>query len=288
MSTTITAALWMIGAIVSFTSMAIAGRAVSFELDTFEIMMYRSLLGVVVVVSMAGVAGTLREVRLNRWSLHLVRNMAHFFGQNCWFYAITVIPLAQVFALEFTAPLWVLLMAPLFLGERLGWQKLMFAAIGFVGILVVARPDFNNPEPGILFAAAAAIGFAGTAIATKLLTRTETITCILFFLTTMQAVFGVVFAGFDGDIALPSPASVPWLVVIGVAGLVAHFCMTKALSLAPASTIMPVDFVRLPVIALIGMAFYNEPLDLWVLIGALMIFGSNYANILREARIAKM
>ncbi|WP_147125004.1 DMT family transporter [Shimia ponticola] len=288
MSTTITAALWMIGAIVSFTSMAIAGRAVSFELDTFEIMMYRSLLGVVVVVCVAGFAGTLREVRLNRWRLHLARNMAHFFGQNCWFYAITVIPLAQVFALEFTAPLWVLLLAPLFLGERLGWQKLIFAAVGFVGILVVARPDFNNLEPGILFAAAAAIGFAGTAIATKLLTRTETITCILFFLTTMQAVFGVVFAGFDGDIALPSPASVPWLVVIGIAGLVAHFCMTRALSLAPASTIMPVDFVRLPVIALIGMAFYDEPLDIWVLVGALMIFGSNYANILREARIAKM
>ncbi len=278
----------MIGAIVSFTSMAIAGRAVSFELDTFEIMMYRSLLGVVVVVCVAGFAGTLREVRLNRWRLHLARNMAHFFGQNCWFYAITVIPLAQVFALEFTAPLWVLLLAPLFLGERLGWQKLIFAAVGFVGILVVARPDFNNLEPGILFAAAAAIGFAGTAIATKLLTRTETITCILFFLTTMQAVFGVVFAGFDGDIALPSPASVPWLVVIGIAGLVAHFCMTRALSLAPASTIMPVDFVRLPVIALIGMAFYDEPLDIWVLVGALMIFGSNYANILREARIAKM
>jgi len=288
MSNTFKAALWMIGAIVSFTSMAVAGRAVSFELDTFEIMMYRSFLGVIVVVALAGYFGTLGQVRTNRWSLHLVRNMAHFFGQNCWFYAITVIPLAQVFALEFTSPLWVLLLAPIFLGEKLGWQKLALAAVGFSGILVVARPDFGNLEPGILIAAAAAIGFAGTAIATKLLTRTETITCIMFYLTTMQAVFGIICAGYDGDIALPSATSIPWLVVIGMAGLVAHFCMTTALSLAPASTVMPVDFVRLPVIALIGMAFYDEPLDLWVLVGALMIFGSNYANILREARIAKM
>lgn len=288
MSNTVSAALWMIGAIVSFTAMAVAGRAVSFELDTFEIMMYRSFLGVLIVLVIASASGTLGEVRTKRAGLHLIRNLAHFFGQNCWFFAITVIPLAQVFALEFTAPLWVLLLAPLFLGEKLGWQKLGFAAIGFAGILVVARPDFGSLEPGIVIAAAAAIGFAGTAIATKLLTRTETITCIMFYLTVMQAVFGVVCAGFDGDIALPSVTSVPWLVVIGLAGLVAHFCITRALSLAPASTVMPVDFARLPVIALIGMAFYDEPLDLWVLLGALMIFGSNYANILRDARIAKM
>ncbi|MGR3467426.1 MAG: DMT family transporter, partial [Shimia sp.] len=268
MSPTIRAALWMIGAIVSFTAMAIAGRAVSFELDTFEIMTYRSLIGIVVVLSLAGAFGTLHEARTQRPGIHLVRNLCHFFGQNCWFYALTLLPLAQLFALEFTSPLWVLLLAPLVLGERLTWPKVALALIGFLGILIVARPDFTAPDPAIAIGAAAAIGFAGSAIFTRLLTRTETITCIMVWLVVMQAAMGLICAGYDGDIALPSAASWPWLIVIGLAGLVAHFCMTTALSLAPASVVMPIDFVRLPVIALIGMAFYAEPLDPWVLAGA--------------------
>ncbi|MGR3491833.1 MAG: DMT family transporter [Shimia sp.] len=288
LSPTIRAALWMIGAIVSFTAMAIAGRAVSFELDTFEIMMYRSFIGIAVVLTLATAFGTLGEARTRKPGIHLIRNLCHFFGQNCWFYALTLLPLAQLFALEFTSPLWVLLLAPLVLGERLTWPKVALALLGFAGILIVARPDFAQPDPAIIIGAAAAIGFAGSAIFTRLLTRTETITCIMVWLVVMQAAMGLICAGFDGDIALPSAASWPWLFVIGLAGLVAHFCMTTALSLAPASVVMPIDFVRLPVIALIGMAFYAEPLDPWVLLGAALIFGANYANILREARMAKM
>ncbi|MCH2077179.1 MAG: DMT family transporter [Rhodobacteraceae bacterium] len=288
MNDTFRGSLWMIGAIFAFTSMAIAGRAVSFELDTFEIMMYRSFIGIVVVVSLSRIAGTLGEVNRHNLGLHAARNLAHFFGQNCWFYALTLIPLAQLFALEFTSPIWVLLLAPFFLGEKLTAAKVGFAALGFVGVLIVARPNFGQLDPGILIGAAAAVGFAGSAIFTKLLTRTETITCILFHLTVMQAVFGVVCAGIDGDIAVPSAASLPGLIVIGLAGLVAHFCLTKALTLAPASVVMPVDFVRLPAIALIGMLLYSEPLDGLVFLGAAIIFGANYLSILYQARIAKM
>ena len=115
MSTTLKAAFWMIGAITSFTLMAIAGRAVSFELDTFEIMLFRSLTGIVIVLAVAGYAGTLQQVRRNRLGLHATRNICHFAGQNLWFYAITVLPLAQVFALEFTTPIWVMLLSPLLL-----------------------------------------------------------------------------------------------------------------------------------------------------------------------------
>ncbi len=279
MNTTLKAAVWMIGAITSFTLMAIAGRAVSFELDTFEIMLFRSLTGIAIVVAVAGYTGTFRQIGRTRLGLHATRNVCHFAGQNLWFYAITVIPLAQVFALEFTTPIWVILLSPLLLKERLTAVGLLSAGIGFVGILIVARPDPANISVGLMAAASCAVFFALTAIFTRRLTRTESIITILFYLTTMQAVFGLVCAGIDGDIALPSAQSLPWVVLIGCAGLMAHFCLTNALRIAPASVVMPIDFVRLPTIAIVGMLLYGEALELAVFVGAAVIFAANYLNI---------
>ena len=284
MNSTIKAALWMTGCIASFSIMAVAGREVSSELDTFEIMMYRSLFGVIIVVAVALMAGTLQEVNRDNLGLHALRNVAHFTGQNLWFYAVTAIPLAQVFALEFTTPLWVIVLSPLILGERLTAMRALAAVMGFVGILIVARPDMDGINSGVITAASCAIFFALTIMLTKRLTRTQTITCILFYLTTMQLVLGVIAAGYDGDIAWPSAAALPYVILIGAAGLMAHFCMTNALVIAPATVVVPIDFIRLPVIAVIGMLLYSEPLDVWVFAGAVIIFAGNYMNILSETR----
>lgn len=288
MNTTLKAAIWMIGAITAFTTMAVAGRAASTNLDTFEIMLYRSLVGVAIVVIVAGYAGTFPQVRATKLKLHILRNAAHFTGQNLWFYAITVIPLAQVFALEFTTPIWVIILSPFLIGERITRIGAFAAALGFVGILIVAQPDPHALNGGIVAAALCAIAFALTAIATRKLTRTETITCILFFLTTIQACFGLLFAGYDGDIALPTAQTLPWVITIGIAGLTAHFCMTKALSIAPASVVMPIDFVRLPIIAVVGIVLYQEPVDALIFVGGGLIFAANYLNInFGQAKAAK-
>ncbi len=286
-SPTVIAALWMGGAIVSFSSMAVAGRAVSIDLDTFETMFYRSLIGLVIVLTVGGLSGTLHQITPRRIGAHIGRNLCHFTGQNLWFYAITVIPLAQVFALEFTTPLWVTLLAPLFLGERLTARRALAAAVGFVGILIVARPDFDQINPGMIAVLLAAIGFAGTAIFTKRLTRTETITCILFWLTALQAVFGAICAGFDGDITLPNGSNALALLIIGCAGLFAHFCLTKALSIAPAMLVMPIDFLRLPVIAIVGILLYDEALEFYVFLGGALIFAANYFNLGTDQRPKK-
>lgn len=281
------AALWMMGAVVSFTSMAVAGRAVSFELDTFEIMLYRSLLGIVVVLTVGGVAGTLNQLNTRNMPLHLVRNASHFLGQNLWFYALTVITLPQLFAFEFSVPLWVALFAPFFLAEKLTKARLASAVVGFVGILIVARPDQIGLNAGIVAAALAAIGFTGSGIATKLLTRQQSITSIMFWLTVMQAGFGLVCAGYDGDITLPSAHSLPWVILIGLAGLLAHFCITRALQIAPAIVVYPMDFVRLPLATIIGILFYQEPLQWLVFLGAAIILAANFLNIRSEHRAAR-
>jgi|TARA_B110000037_G_scaffold42025_1_gene51924 drug/metabolite transporter (DMT)-like permease len=283
-STTIQAAIWMTGTIVSFSAMAVSGREISFELDTFEIMMYRSIIGLIIVLLLAKLFKTHREISTQNLSLHFYRNLSHFTGQNLWFYALTLIPFAQLFAFEFSVPLWVMLAAPFLLGERLTNIRIISILVGFIGILIVTRPWLAGLAPGIIPAALCAIGFACSVIFTKQLTQKVSITCILFWLTSMQLLMAVICAGYDGDISLPSSSNFIWIIIIGIGGLLAHFCITKALQLAPATVVTPIDFCRLPVIAAIGYVFYNEALDIFIIGGAIIIFIANYINIWSETK----
>ena len=171
---------WMLGAMISFTLMAVSGRELFSSLDTFEIMLYRSLVGIVLVLSFGKYFNTLNQIRVENLSLHFVRNISHFGGQNFWFYAIALIPFSQLFAFEFSTPLFIVFLAPIFLGELLTKEKLFAAAIGFIGIILVARPDLNTISWALVAAFLLPICFAATAIATKLLTREFSLTCILF------------------------------------------------------------------------------------------------------------
>lgn len=277
------AVFWMTGSIGSFTAMAVAARQIKGLHDTFEIMAVRSLVGFGIVLVAALATGRIGDIRVSRLGGHLLRNIIHFAGQNLWLLALTLIPLAQVFAIEFTSPIWVIVLSPILLGERLTRIRIFAAMLGFAGILVVARPDFTNLNPGILAAFACAICFALTGIATKALTRAEPIISILFWLTLMQFVMGSVLAAWDGQVNWPTPTSLPWLLLIGLCGLLAHMCLTSALRLAPASFVMPVDFARLPLIALIGALFYQEPVDALVIVGAVLIVAGNILNLRSEA-----
>ncbi|WP_114963695.1 DMT family transporter [Tritonibacter mobilis] len=278
-NTLLRAAIWMIGAILSFSAMAIAGREAGLSLDTFEIMMYRSFVGVIVVAAAITVLRRWHMVSTKRLAQHGLRNMAHFTGQNLWFYAVSVIPLAQVFALEFTSPIWVILLAPLLLGEKLTRMRGIAVTLGFIGILIVARPSPATFNIGLACAAGSAIFFALTNIATKRLTRNESIWSIMFWLTTMQLIMGIIFAGWDFDITLPDAQSLPFILIIGCAGLSAHFCITNALSLAPAALVVPIDFARLPFIALLGWLIYGESVEIWLFVGAALILAGNFINI---------
>lgn len=278
------ASLWMIGSITSFTAMAIAARAAANELDTFEMMLYRSAIGLAIVVALAAVTGTLSSISGARPGLHILRNGCHFAGQNLWLFAVTVAPLAQVFALEFSSPLWAMFLAVPLLGERLTRLRVAMAFLGFLGVLIVTRPWQAELSPGIMAAALAAICFAGTAVFTRRLTRHEEVVSIMFWLTGLQLLFGVICAGYDGHIAWPSLAIWPAVLTIALSGLIAHFCLTTALSLAPAAIVMPVDFIRLPIIAAVGFVLYDEALSLWIALGAALIFGANYVTILSETR----
>ena len=274
----------MIGAIVSFSLMAIGGREIARELDTFELMFLRSVIGLVVILAIGMALGRFHEARTDRLGLHLIRNLFHFTAQNLWFFAIVYIPLAQLFAIEFTTPIWIALLAPLLLGERMTPWRLVAAVLGFAGILLVARPGLQPLNVGHLTAALSTIGFCGSIMMTKALSRTDTTFCILFWLTVTQTVYGAIAVFWDGSMTLPGPETVPWVVLVGICGLTAHFSLINALSLAPASVVAPMDFARLPVIAIVGWLVYSEPLEVAVAVGAGLILLGNTLNIRAETR----
>jgi len=132
------AALWMSGALVSFSAMAIAGRQLSVELTTFQILFFRSLGGLAVLAALLQRSGW-AQVRTHVFGTHLLRNVVHFGGQYAWFYGIALIPLTEVFAIEFTVPIWTAILATVFLGERMSGLRALAVALGFVGILVILR-----------------------------------------------------------------------------------------------------------------------------------------------------
>ncbi|RMH53566.1 MAG: DMT family transporter [Alphaproteobacteria bacterium] len=278
------AALWMTGAILSFTALAVAGREAAAELDTFELMFYRSGLGLVIVVGMIALSGRgFAQLRTAHPRLHGLRNLVHFVGQNAWFYAVAAIPLSQLTALEFSYPIWVALLAPLLLGERLTRIRALAALLGFLGVLVVARPGVAPVEWGHGAGLLAALGFALSAIFTRRIMRHDSVPCVLFWMSLTQAVAALALA-LPGGIPWPSPAVMGWVVVTAVAGLTAHFSLTSALSWAPAAVVAPMEFGRLPVIAVVGMLVYGEPIELAVVLGALLIVAGNLLNLRDEQR----
>jgi len=281
----IKAAFWMCGAIASFIAMAVSGRAIQTVLDSFELMFWRSLIGfaivcVLVVVSARSLATVAPVIRPTRPGLHLTRNIFHFAGQNLWFYGLMVIPLSQLVALEFTMPIWVALLAPLVLGEVFTRKRLTVACLGFVGVLIVAQPGVQPLNSGHLAAILAAVGFAMNLMLTKRIMRHDGVLCVLFWMTLLQTVFGLALAQIGG-FTWPPAAIWPWLAIIGITGLSAHYSLTTALSLAPASTVAPMEFLRLPLIALVGVWLYAEVLDPLVFVGAAIIVLANWINIRR-------
>jgi drug/metabolite transporter (DMT)-like permease len=277
----------MMGAVASFTLMAVAGRAIQVEMNTFELMLYRSVIGLAVVSTVLALTRPgFAQVRTKHPLLHLKRNLWHYAGQNLWFFAVAAIPLSQLVALEFTNPLWVALLAPLMLGEKLSRIRVLAALLGFLGVVIVAEPGVSPLEIGHAAGLLSAIGFAMNTLFTKRLMRFDSVLCVLFWMTLAQSIFSF-FLSLPGGIPVPSSALLPWIAVVGLTGLSAHYCLTSALSHAPATIVAPMEFLRLPVISLVGMWLYAEPLRPAVLVGALVIIAANLVNLRAERRPAR-
>ncbi len=277
----IIAALWMVGALASFSTMAICGRELSAEMGVFQILFFRSIIGLS-VISFLLWRSDWRQILTRTPGLHLLRNLGHFGGQFGWFYGIAFIPFAEVFAIEFTTPIWTVILAVLFLKERLTRTRIATIVCGIVGVVIILRPGLALINPASLAVVAGTLGFAIAYTTTKKLSASASPLAILFYMTLIQLPLGLI-PSLQAWVS-PAPAIWPWLLLVGLAALSAHYSVVRALSLVDAIAAVPMDFLRLPLIALIGYVFYNETLEWSILVGALIIASGNFANILAEQK----
>lgn len=273
--------LWMSGAVLSFSAMAVAARELLQHMGPFQILFVRSaIMLAIVLVVIAQAEGAVTSTR--RLPLHALRNVVHFGGQYCWVYAIGVLPLATVFAIEFTMPVWTAILAALILGERLTPNRIAMLALGLVGVLIILRPGFGLFHTGALVALLASLFYAGNMIATKRLTATDSPLAILFWMSVIQTPLSLLTA--LPQWVSPPAADLPWMFVMGLGSYTAHYCMTRAFKLADATVVVPIDFTRLPLIAVVGAVFYAEAFDPWIILGAGIIFAGTYYSLRLETR----
>ena len=280
--------LWMVGALLSFSVMAVSIRELSRGgLSIFEILAIRSGVALLVLLILLVFRPSLRaHTRPHRMGLNLLRNTVHYASQFAWAVSLTMLPLAMVFALEFTMPAWTALLAFWLLSEKMTPSRLGVVVFGLIGVLVILRPGIADFNPAAMLVLGAAFGYAITMITTKQLTATQSTFSIIFWMAVIQ--FPLSLLGSDPtvfvdpgfyDLGHILPA-----IGVGVAGITSHYCLSNAFRAGDATLVVPLDFMRIPLIAVVGWAFYSESLDIFVLIGALIIIAGVLWNLRSEHR----
>ncbi len=275
--------LWMTGALVSFSAMAVSIRGLASTLHIFEILLVRNASGLVMLLAIgAAKPELLSAVTLKRWRLQLTRNVIHFGAQYLWALSVTLLPLATMFALEFTMPAYVAILAVAFLGERVTSGRIAVVVLGFLGVLVILRPGIASFNPAAFLVLTAAFGFAVSLIQTKALTTSETTYAIVLWMNAVQLPLALAGSDLKNFLNLGTAQVLP-LLGVAVSGLASHFCLTQAFRFGDATVVVPLDFMRIPLIAFVGWWLYGETIDAHVFAGAgLIVLGISW-NLRAEA-----
>ncbi|MFA7670428.1 MAG: DMT family transporter [Burkholderiaceae bacterium] len=277
--------LWMSGCVASFIAMALSSRELADTMPIMQVLLLRSAVGLPVMLILA--RHLLPELmQLRDLRLHLVRNIVHFSAQYCWTVGIVLLPLAYVFALEFTMPIWVGIFAWMALGERISRARMLAMVVSFIGVLIILRPDAGL-DPAALIVLAAAAGYGASAVFVKRLIAHSSPAIIVTWMAIMQLPMAVLMLLITGGWVLPVWGDTPWILVLGLTTLSAHYTMARALRVMDASLAIPIDFLRVPLIAIIGWVFYGEAVGAAVFIGTALIAGANFVAVRAETKAAR-
>ena len=216
-------------------------------------------------------------VKTARMHMHVARNLIHYGAQLGWFFALTLIPIGQLVAIEFTMPIWTAILAASFLGERMTIWKITAIVLGLIGVVVIVRPAAGEINQGQLIALAAAVGFGVSVAMVKSLTRTEQTLSIMFWMLVVQSAAGLLPALYVWT--WPPPHLWGWVALIAFCGTFSHYCMARAMLHADATIVIPMDFLRVPLSAAAGWLIYSERLDMFTVLGAALILTGNLLNL---------
>jgi drug/metabolite transporter (DMT)-like permease len=230
------------------------------------------------LLSQSGGLGTLRSRRLG---LHLLRMACGMSSMSLGFVALGLIPLADVTAYSFAAPLLTTALSVPLLGEQVGVHRWSAIIVGFAGVLVMVHPGGGAFEPGALVALSATLGSAGVALSMRQLGHTETPASIVFTYAGLSAIVSGLTLPFWW--VTPDWQGLGGLFLLGIGGGVAQYWYTKALNLAPVSVISPLNYTGLIWAALVGYLFWDEVPEHSTILGAVIIMASSLYVLYREA-----
>ena len=249
-------------------------------ISPFEIVFFRNWVSLVLILPWVFRHGW-TPVRTTRPKLHALRAVIGLSAMAGWFYAISIMPLAPAVALNFTVPLFAMIVAILLLGERPGLHRWGATIVGFAGVIVILQPGAIEIGLGPILALSSALGFALSMNFIKILSRTDAPSTIVFYqvLIMTPLSLGPAIAVWQ----TPGWSEFAWLVVLGALATTAHLSMARSLSLAEASAVASLDFVRLPFVAAIGYFVFTEVPDAMTWFGGAIIIASSVYIARREA-----
>ena len=282
---TLRAVLYMVGAMVGFSIMIGTIRHVSTGMHPFEVVFFRNLFGILIVAPLIMRAGGLSSLRTTQWKLYGARGAFGLVSMFLWFYAVANTPIAEAVVLTFTIPMLTTVAAIFLLGEVVGVRRWTAMAIGTAGALLIVRPGFGEIAATHIMLLVSSALVAVSIVMIKMLSRTEPTERIVAYMILLMTPASLIPALTVWQ--WPTPDQLFWLVIVGTSGTIAHLLMTRALSMADTSALMPYDFLRLPIVAVIGFVAFSEVPDAWTWAGGGIIFASSLYIAHRETRAAR-
>lgn len=275
-------AFWMLTGVVVMSGMSVMIRYASETVHPFESLFFRNLFALLFLLPWM-VRGGHAEIRVSKLGIYTVRGLITFVSMASWFYAVTVIPLSQMVALSFTSPLFGTLLAVLVLHEVVRARRWAATTLGFIGVLIIIRPGIDTFDVGTGLMLMSAFTTAMSVIIVKRLTRTESTTAIVAWLTLVLVPVSLLTA--LPVWTWPSLTALGWLAGLGICGVMGHWCVARAFAAADASLVMVFDYVRLPITAVIAYLVFDERTDAWTWVGASIIAAASIYTAHREAKL---
>jgi drug/metabolite transporter (DMT)-like permease len=271
----------MILASVFYALIYVVVRGLTESFAVHQIVFFRAVLGSLFMMPWLMSVG-LVGLRTRKMPIYLWRMLLSFVGAVAWMYGISGMPLADANALMFTMPLFTVILAGLWLAERPGRNRWIATIVGFAGALIILRPGLIEISMAALATVLAAATFSAAQIGTKMLTRTEDPNAVVFYLYFLMIPPSAIGAIWDW--VSPALADLPMLLALGICTVGAQQCQTRSFRVAPASLVVIVNYVQLPLIALLGYLVFGQATDIWTWAGAAVICGSTYYVSYRETR----